>query len=87
MVPQVMAIHVDEFIHGGTSTFLDSVIEESSVMKYIGIAIKQNNRGIKLSTDAYSNNLKDIANLSIDKTGYSMRGKPEISGIFRAIST
>jgi hypothetical protein len=74
----IMAIHVDDFIYGGTSTFLDTVIthlrstfkialEESSGMKYIGISINQTNIGIKLSTDAYCNSLREITNLGIDK--------------------
>ena len=62
------AVHVDNFIYGGTPAFINTVISqlrtifkigsgESEGMKYVGISIKQNSRGISLSTDAYCSSL------------------------------
>ena len=36
-------------------------------MKYLGISIKQNSRGIAQSTDAYCSSLKEIHDIGIDK--------------------
>ena len=60
----IMAIHVDDFIYGGTSSFINNTVshlrtlfklglEESGGMKYLGISISQHATGIQLSTDAY----------------------------------
>ena len=65
----IRAVHVDDFIYGGTPTFINKVIaqlrsifkislEESEGMKYLGISIKRNSHGISLSTDAYCSSLK-----------------------------
>ena len=67
----LMAIHVDDFIYGGTDAFLKTIIprlksifkiglEESSMMKYLGTVINQNTQGIKITTDPYSDSLKEI---------------------------
>ena len=84
-----MAVHVDDFIYGGTPTFINTVIaqlrsifkiglEESEGMKYLGISIKQNLRGISLSTDAYCSSLKEIVLLVIVsvKQQYKLLSKP-----------
>ena len=74
----IMAVHVDDFIYGGTPTFLNTVIsqliskfkiglEESEGMKYFEISIKQNSHGILLSTDAYCSSLKEIHDIGINK--------------------
>ena len=74
----IMATHVDDFIYGGTVPFLDTVIprlrsvfkiglEESSGMKYVGILIGQSSTGISLSTTAYSESLREIADVGGDK--------------------
>ena len=74
----IMATHVDDFVYGGTADFINSVIpqlrstfqissEESNGMKYVGISISQNARGISLSTDAYCLSLREISDLGPDK--------------------
>ena len=74
----IMATHVDDFVYGGMADFINSVIpqlrstfqissEESNGMKYVGIPIRQNARGISLSTDAYCISLREISDLGPDK--------------------
>ena len=73
-----MAVHVDNFIYGGTHAFINTVISQlrtifkigsggSEGIKYVGISIKQNSRGISLSTDAYCSSLTEIYDIGIDK--------------------
>ena len=73
-----MAIHVDDFIYGGTSSFINNTVshlrtvfkvglEESRGMKYLGISISQHATGIQLSTDAYCSSLNEILDVGTDK--------------------
>ena len=74
----IMAIHVDDFIYGGTSSFINNTVshlrtlfkvglEESGGMKYLGISISQHATGIQLSTDAYCSSLNEILDVGTDK--------------------
>lgn len=68
----VIAIHVDDFIYGGTQSFQDCVIsklrlifqiglEESSGMKYLGLMIAQSSSGISISVDSYCQSLAEVS--------------------------
>ena len=64
----VIAVHVDDFIYGGTQMFLDKVIkrifeifyvgsQEHMCFKYIGMQVNQTNNYIKLSMSEYAASL------------------------------
>lgn len=75
----IMAIHVDDFIYGGTELFKETVIsklrstfkvglEESNGLKYLGITLNQTMLGINMSTDAYCSSLVEIKDIHLDST-------------------
>ena len=65
----LICVHVDDFIHCGTSEFKESVIEElikifkmgkteSGSFKYVGFEIKQKDEGIEIDQSEYAANLE-----------------------------
>lgn len=67
----IMAVHVDDFLYGGSNTFIDTVIpqlravfqigsEESSCFRYIGLSVKETENGIELSSEGYGDSCEEI---------------------------
>ena len=80
-VIDIMVIHVNDFIYGGSDAFHKKVIgkfreifevgsEESCSMKYIGVLINQSTECIHLSTNTYYEDLPEIdaTNIGSDRT-------------------
>lgn len=95
-VAGILIAHVDDFLFGGNQYFLSTVVpkiksiftiglEESSNLTYLGLQISQEQQGIKLSTNKYVENLRevDIVKLGPDKS--RTLNSDEIN-ILRAIS-
>ena len=67
----VLVSHVDDFLYGGNSFFLNTILpkiraafqiglEESNNMKYLGLDVSQVAQGINLSLDNYASSLTEI---------------------------
>lgn len=96
MLCGIIGVHVDDFLYGGTHDFEQNVIsklrsifqvglEESSGLIYIGLQISQGNHGINLSTDKYTESLKEVCT-DLDPTKLKKELK-HVSGQLNWIAT
>lgn len=72
----IVAVHVDDFLYGGTPLFHTMVIsrirktfiiglEECSGMKYLGLSIQETDTGILLSTSDYSRDCQEMNTINL----------------------
>jgi len=92
IIQGLLVAHVDDFLFGGDVFFLQNIIpkirlvftvgfEENGILKYLGLSIQQQHSSITLSTNEYSNSLKEIDTIDLGNDKKRVLTNSEITKI------